>query len=80
MTKQFESNLVSVNPFHLAIEKHGEHIYLRVVERATTAQQEAIANGTPVVVIANKVKKIALEMFADANLMSGMRLEQDLGL
>lgn len=80
MTEQIESNLVSENPFHQAIEKHGEHIYLRVVERATTAQQESIANGTPIVDIANKVKKIALEMFADVNLMKGMRLEQDLGL
>lgn len=80
MTEQIESNFVSESPFHQAIEKHGQHIYLRVVERATTAQQEAIANGTPVVDIANKVKKIALEMFADENLMKGMRLEQDLGL
>ncbi|MBK5417735.1 hypothetical protein [Pseudomonas sp. TH31] len=80
MTKQVESNFDSSNPFHLAIKKHGEHIYLQVIERATAEHQESITNGHPIVDIANAVKQRALEMFSNDNLMKGMRIEQDLGL
>lgn len=68
------------NPFHVALKKHGEYNYTRVIERATEYQREAIANGLPIVDIAEEVKQKALELFADERQMRGMKLEEDLGL
>lgn len=68
------------NPFHVALKKYGEYNYNRVIERATEYQREAIANGQPMVDIAEAVKQKALEIFADERQMRGMRLEEDLGL
>jgi hypothetical protein len=73
-------NFDTSNPFHVALKKHGDYNYLRVIERATEYQREAIANGQPVVDIAEAVKQKALEIFADERLMRGMKLEEDLGL
>lgn len=68
------------NSFHVALKKYGEYNYNRVIERATEYQREAIANGQPMVDIAEAVKQKALEIFADERQMRGMRLEEDLGL
>lgn len=68
------------NPFHVALKKHGEYNYSRVIERATESQQVAIANGQPITEIAEAVKQRALEIFADERYMRGMKLEEDLGL
>lgn len=68
------------NPFHVALKKHGEYNYTRVIERATEYQREAIANGHQIVDIAEAVKQKALEIFADERYMRGMKLEEDLGL
>ena len=68
------------NPFHVALKKHGEYNYSRVIERATESQQVAIANGQPITEIAEAVKQRALEIFADERQMRGMKLEEDLGL
>lgn len=73
-------NFDPANPFHVALKKHGEYNYVRVIERATEYQREAIANGQPIVDIAEAVKQKALEIFADERLMRGMKLEEDLGL
>lgn len=68
------------NPFHVALKKHGEYNYSRVIERATESQKVAIESGQPIVDIAAAVKQKALEIFADERQMRGMRLEEDLGL
>lgn len=68
------------NPFHQALQKHGESVYLRVIERATQHQHFAIVNGKPITEIAEAVKQKALELFADENLIKGMKLEDDLGI
>lgn len=68
------------NPFHVALEKHGEYNYNRVIERATEHQHNAISAGMPIIDIAQAVKQKALEIFADDRLMRGMRLEEELGL
>lgn len=73
-------NFDPANPFHVALKKHGEYNYVRVIERATEYQREAIANGQPIVDIAEAVKQKALELFADERQMRGMKLEEDLGL
>ncbi len=68
------------NPFHVALKKHGEYNYSRVIERATESQKVAIESGQPIVDIAAAVKQKALEIFADERYMRGMQLEEDLGL
>lgn len=68
------------NPFHVALKKHGEYNYNRVIERATEHQRDAITAGMPIVDIAKSVKQEALEIFADERLMRGMQLEEELGL
>lgn len=68
------------NPFHVALKKHGEYNYVRVIERATDFQREAIGSGQPVTEFAEAVKQKALEIFADERLMRGMKLEEELGL
>lgn len=73
-------NFDPANPFHVALKKHGEYNYVRVIERATEYQSEAIANGQPIVDIADAVKRKALELFADERRMRGMKLEEDLGI
>ena len=80
LSRQVELNFDSSNPFHHAIKKYGESIYLQIIERATAQQQEDIASEMSITEIANVVKQKSLEMFADENLMNGIRLEQDLGL
>lgn len=80
LSRQVELNFDSNNPFHHAIKKYGESIYLQIIERATAQQQEDIASEIPITEMANAVKQKSLEMFADENLMNGIRLEQDLGL
>lgn len=73
-------NFDPANPFHVALKKYGEYNYIRVIERATEYQREAIANGQPIVDIAEAIKQKALELFADERQMRGMKLEEDLGL
>jgi len=73
-------NFDPANPFHVALKKHGEYNYVRVIELATEYQSEAIANGQPIVDIADAVKRKALELFADERRMRGMKLEEDLGI
>lgn len=73
-------NFDPANPFHVALKKHGEYNYVRVIERATEYQREAIANGQPIVDISEAIKQKALELFADERQMRGMKLEEDLGL
>lgn len=73
-------NFDPANPFHVALKKHGEYNYIRVIERATEYQREAIANGQPIVDIAEAIKQKAQELFADERQMRGMKLEEDLGL
>ncbi|MCS4061731.1 hypothetical protein [Pseudomonas putida] len=68
------------NPFHIALKKYGEHSYNRVIEMATESQRFAIAEGHPIVEIAEAVRTKALEIFADERKMRGMRLEDELGL
>lgn len=68
------------NPFHVALRKHGEYNYNRVIERATESQKIEIASGKSIVDIAEAVKQKALEIFADERYMRGMKLEEDLGL
>jgi hypothetical protein len=68
------------NPFHVALKKYGEYNYVRVIERASDYHRELIANGQPVVNIAESVRQKALEYFADDRYMRGMQLEEDLGL
>lgn len=80
MTEKVEANFDPSNPFHLALKKHGEDIYLQVIERATDAQKEAIANSAPIVDIVADVKARALEIFANENLMKGIHLEHAMGL
>lgn len=80
LSQQVELNFDSNNPFHHAIQKYGESIYLQVIDRATAQQQEKIANEVPIIEIAHAVKQNSLEIFGDENLMNGIRLEQDLGL
>lgn len=80
MTQKVEANFDPSNPFHQALKKHGEDIYLQVIERATHAQKEAIANSAPIVDIVADVKSRALEIFANDNLMKGMHLEHAMGL
>ena len=80
LSRQVELNFDSNNPFHHAIKKYGESTYLQIIERATAQQQEDIASEMPIIEMANAVKQKSLEMFADENLMNGIRLEQDLGL
>lgn len=73
-------NFDAENPFHVALKKHGEYNYARVIERATEYQREAIDNGQPITEFADAVKKKVLEIFADERLMRGMKLEEDLGI
>lgn len=80
MAQKVEENFDPSNPFHQALKKHGEDIYLQVIERATGAQKEAIANSAPIVDIVADVKSRALEIFANDNLMKGMHLEHAMGL
>lgn len=80
LSRQVELNFDSNNPFHHAIKRYGESIYLQIIERATAQQQGEIASEVPITEIANAVKQKSLEMFADENLMNGILLEQDLGL
>ena len=80
MTEKVEAKFDPSNPFHLALKKHGEDIYLQVIERATDAQKEAIVNSAPIVDIVADVKSRALEMFANDNLMKGIHLEHAMGL
>lgn len=68
------------NQFHVALKKYGEHTYNRVIEMATESQRFAIAEGHPIVEIAEAVRTRALEIFADERKMRGMRLEDELGL
>jgi len=68
------------NVFHVALKKYGEHTYNRVIELATESQRFAIAEGHPIVEIAEAVRTRALEIFADERKMRGMRLEDELGL
>lgn len=73
-------NFDPTNPFHKALQQHGESVYLRVIERATQHQHFAIVNGKPITDIAEAVRQKALEIFADENLIKGMKLEDDLGI
>ncbi|POA83681.1 hypothetical protein C1882_18200 [Pseudomonas sp. FW305-E2] len=73
-------NFDPTNPFHQALQKHGESVYLRVIERATQHQHFAIVNGKPITDIAEAVRKKALEILADENIIKGMKLEDDLGI
>lgn len=68
------------NQFHVALKKYGEHTYSRVIEMATESQRYAIAEGHPIVEIAEAVRSKALEIFSDERKMRGMRLEDELGL
>jgi hypothetical protein len=80
MAQKVEANFDPSNPFHQALKKHGEDIYLQVIERATEAQKEAIANSAPIVDIVADVKARALEIFANKNIMKGIHLEHAIGL
>jgi hypothetical protein len=80
MTQKVEANFDPSNPFHQAMKKHGEAIYLEVIDRATESQNEAIANSAPIFDIVAEVKARALEMFDNENLMKGMHLEHAIGL
>lgn len=78
--KKALENFNPSNPFHIALQKYGEHTYSRVIEMATESQRFAIAEGHPIVEIAEAVRSKALEIFADDRRMRGMKLEDELGL
>ncbi|WP_152606227.1 hypothetical protein [Pseudomonas plecoglossicida] len=78
--KKALENFNPSNPFHIALQKYGEHTYNRVIEMATESQRFAIAEGHPIVEIAEAVRSKALEIFADERRMRGMKLEDELGL
>jgi hypothetical protein len=68
------------NEFHKIVREIGYDRYLRVIEMATAEQADNISRCVPIAQIALSVKSRALEIFSDKSLMSGMRLEDELGL
>lgn len=68
------------NPFHRAVKKFGYVAYVQVIFITTTDHQRSIAACEPITDIFLNIRNRALELFDNANFMSGLKLQNELGL
>jgi hypothetical protein len=85
MTEKTSMKLLDIdfnphNAFHQIVKEIGYDRYVRIIEMATLEQAESIQKCLPIAQISRNVRNRALELFANKNLLSGMRLEDELGL
>lgn len=68
------------NPFIEIIDKYGKVAYEKVVYKSTLEHKQQIAESMPVPELVRSIKKRALELALDENIMLGIKLEESLGL